>query len=51
MGFVGAAWSTVATELVLTLGCILALARLSHAAERSKPENVSKHSSLSAVLS
>jgi O-antigen/teichoic acid export membrane protein len=51
MGIVGAAWSTVATELVLTLGCILALARLSHAAERSKPENVSKHSSLSAVLS
>jgi O-antigen/teichoic acid export membrane protein len=50
MGIVGAAWSTVATELVITLGSILALARLSNPAERLK-RNVSKDSPLSAVLS
>jgi O-antigen/teichoic acid export membrane protein len=49
-GIVGAAWSTVATELVITLGCVVALARLSHPAERLK-QNVSKDSHLSAVLS
>jgi O-antigen/teichoic acid export membrane protein len=50
LGIVGAAWSTVATELVITLGSILALARLSNPAERLK-QNVSKDSHLSAVLS
>jgi O-antigen/teichoic acid export membrane protein len=50
MGIVGAAWSTVATELVITLGSILALARLSNPAERLK-RNVSKDSLLSAGLS
>jgi O-antigen/teichoic acid export membrane protein len=50
MGIAGAAWSTVATELVITLGSILALARLSDPAERLK-QNVSKDSHLSAVLS
>ena len=50
MGIVGAAWSTVATELVITLGSILALARLSNPGERLK-RNVLKDSHLSAVLS
>jgi O-antigen/teichoic acid export membrane protein len=50
MGIVGAAWSTVATELVITLGSMLALARVSNPAERLK-QNVSKDSHLSAVLS
>jgi O-antigen/teichoic acid export membrane protein len=50
MGIVGAAWSTVATEVVITLGSILALTRLSNPAERLK-RNASKDSHLSAVLS
>ncbi|HEX7798398.1 MAG TPA: flippase [Vicinamibacterales bacterium] len=50
MGIAGAAWSTVATELVITLGSILALARLSNPAERLK-QDVAKDSHLSAVLS
>jgi O-antigen/teichoic acid export membrane protein len=50
MGIAGAAWSTVATELIITLGCLLALARLSNPAGRSQPQNVSKDSQLSAVL-
>jgi O-antigen/teichoic acid export membrane protein len=50
MGIVGAAWSTVATELVITLGSILVLGRLSSPAERLK-RNVSKDSHPSAVLS
>jgi O-antigen/teichoic acid export membrane protein len=50
LGIVGAAWSTVATEVVITLGCVLALARLSNPTEGSKSQNVSKESHLSAVL-
>ena len=50
MGIVGAAWSTVATELVITLGCVLTLARLSNQSEGLE-QNVSKDSHLSAVLS
>jgi O-antigen/teichoic acid export membrane protein len=50
MGIVGAAWSTVATELVITVGCVLTLARLSNPAQRLK-QNVSKDSPLSVVLS
>jgi O-antigen/teichoic acid export membrane protein len=30
MGIAGAAWSTVATELVITLGCVIALARITN---------------------
>jgi O-antigen/teichoic acid export membrane protein len=50
IGIVGAAWSTVATELVITHGCVVALSRLSDPGERLK-QNVSKDSHLSAVLS
>lgn len=50
LGIVGAAWTTVATELVITLGCAFALARLSPS-EGAKRGSASKPSYLSAVLS
>jgi O-antigen/teichoic acid export membrane protein len=48
MGIVGAAWSTVATELVITSGCVIAIARIS---SRSNLSNLSNPSNLSAVPS
>jgi len=48
IGIVGAAWSTVATELVITFGCFIALARISNPSNIPNPSNPSN---LSAVLS
>jgi O-antigen/teichoic acid export membrane protein len=48
LGIVGAAWSTVATELVITSGCVIAIARIS---SRSNLSNLSNPSNLSAVPS
>ena len=56
-GIVGAAWATVATECLLTLGCLIALARISSlelltaAASPSTLSNQSRPSMLSSVLS
>ena len=47
IGIVGAAWATVATELVITFGCLIALARISHFSNLS---NVSNPSNLSSVV-
>jgi O-antigen/teichoic acid export membrane protein len=44
IGIVGAAWATVATELVITCGCLIALARISHFSNLS---NLSSRSNLS----
>jgi O-antigen/teichoic acid export membrane protein len=53
MGIAGAAWSTVATELVITLGCAVALARLSgsNRTSVSNQSNSADSANLSAVLS
>lgn len=56
-GIAGAAWATVATEGVLTLGCLMALARISSlraltaSASAAKLSNPSPPSNLSSVLS
>jgi O-antigen/teichoic acid export membrane protein len=53
LGIAGAAWSTVATELVVTSGCVMALAKLA-AARHLNPVDLAETanaSTLSAVLS
>jgi O-antigen/teichoic acid export membrane protein len=53
IGIVGAAWATVATELVITFGCVIALARISHLSTgsdsltSSNPSDISNLSNLS----
>ena len=49
MGIVGAAWATVATELVITFGCLVALARISHFSNSSNLSNPSNPPNLSSV--
>src|SRR5262245_7410059 len=53
LGIAGAAWSTIFTELVITFGCVIALAKIG-AARQLHPVNLSdaaNASTLSAVLS
>ena len=47
IGILGAAWATVATELVITLGCVIALARMSRSSTAANPWPVSHSSDLS----
>jgi O-antigen/teichoic acid export membrane protein len=59
IGILGAAWATVATELVITLGCVISLARISNLSSvsnpldlshPSNPSNPSNRSPLSSVV-
>jgi O-antigen/teichoic acid export membrane protein len=59
IGILGAAWATVATELVITLGCVISLARISNLStvsnpldlsNPSNPSNPSNRSPLSSVV-
>jgi O-antigen/teichoic acid export membrane protein len=47
IGIVGAAWATVATELVITFGCLIALSRI---AQFSNLSNLSNPANLSSVV-
>jgi O-antigen/teichoic acid export membrane protein len=49
-GIVGAAWTTLATEVVMTGGCLMALARLSRTAGFANPSNLSNPSNPSNLI-